>query len=127
MSVDEPAGLPEPADPVEPTDPVEPVLHVATLVADVAVNKLDALAVIAAATDGRVVGARTPEAAVALPSGARVEIDIPKFGEPPPLTLDVVSTRDAFDALEQALHLRDLLVSTTGWPIHFAGSDRPTR
>lgn len=90
---------------------------VATLVADTATTKLEALPIIAAASDGVITDVGTPRAAVALASGARAVIEIPKFGEPPPLTVDVFSTESVAHARAQADVLREAIVAATGWDV----------
>ena len=49
--------------------------------------------------------------------GAWVEIEIPKFGEPPPLAIDVYSTVSDDHARLQALTLLATLEAYTGWSI----------
>lgn len=89
----------------------------ATIVVAQAVTKLDALTVIAGITGSAVEGAGTTAARVVLADGVRVQIDIPKFGEPPPLALDVWSTRGAVDAQKHALTLAALLQERAGWSV----------
>ena len=62
---------------------------VATLVVQVTVTKLDALAVISLAVDSPVLAAGSSRPRIELDGGAWAEVDIPKFGEPPPLAIDV--------------------------------------
>lgn len=90
---------------------------VATLVAGVAVDKLTALDVVARAVGSAVAGAGTPSARVPLADGVWVEIDIPKFGEPPPLALDVHSMDGVEDARSHARALLELLRTTTEWTV----------
>ena len=92
--------------------------HVATIVADVHLTKPEALAVIAATLDAEVVGAHTAHAFVALPHGGRVEVEIPKFGEAPPLAVDVHDSRGDAEARAAAQRLLELLATTAGWPVH---------
>lgn len=94
-----------------------PTAFVATVVADTATTKLDALTIVANAAQGVITDAGTPRAAVALPSGARAQIEIPKFGEPPPLTIDVVSTESVEAARTQADALREAIAAVTGWEV----------
>ena len=94
-----------------------PTAFVATVVADTATTKLDALTIIANAAEGVISDAGTPRAAVALPSGARALIEIPKFGEPPPLTIDVLSTDSADAARSEAESLREVIAAVTGWEV----------
>ena len=61
-------------------------------------------------------GART-RARGGVRAGAWVEIEIPKFGEPPPLAIDVYSTLSDDHARLQALTLLATLEQYTGWNI----------
>ena len=92
--------------------------HIASIVADVHLTKPEALAVIAATLDAPVQGARTASAFVGLPHGGWVEVDIPKFGEAPPITLDVHDSRGQAEARASAQSLLDLLAHFAGWPVH---------
>ncbi|MBX0301524.1 hypothetical protein K2F54_16240 [Cryobacterium sp. 1639] len=92
--------------------------HVATIVADIHATKPEALAVIAATLDAPVQGAHTAHAFVALPHGGRVEVEIPKFGEAPPLAIDIHDPRGAAQARAAAQSLLDLLADATAWPLH---------
>ena len=94
-----------------------PTAYVATLVAATATTKLDALTIVASAAGGVITDAGTPRAAVALPSGARAVIEIPKFGEPPPLTIDVFSSESRAAARSQAEALREAIAAATGWEV----------
>ena len=64
---------------------------VATLVVDMAVTKLDALEVLAFVADGSVQYAGTAYPRVALAPNVWAEVQIPKFADPPPLSIDIVS------------------------------------
>jgi len=92
--------------------------HVATIVADIHATKPEALGIIAAALDATVQGAHTASAFVALPGGGRVEVEIPKFGEAPPLAIDVHDPRGEAEARSAAQSLLELLSSATAWPLH---------
>ena len=92
--------------------------YVATLVADAHVTKPEALGIIAAALDAPVQGAHTAHPFVAMPSGSRVEVDIPKFGEAPPLAIDVHDPRGEAEARASAQSLLELLTGATAWPLH---------
>ncbi|MFB2586407.1 hypothetical protein [Herbiconiux liukaitaii] len=89
----------------------------ATLVVRDAVTKLDALAIVSLAVDRPVSGARTVHPFIELEGGARVEIEIPRFGEPPPLALDVYSTLSFDHAAMSALALLSRLEATTAWTV----------
>lgn len=90
---------------------------VATLVAHDAVDKLTALRAIARATRSSVVGAGTSTPTVPLADGVWAQIDIPKFGEPPPLVIDVHAIAGRDVALRSALELLDTLRAATEWDL----------
>ena len=69
------------------------------------------------AAEGVITDAGTPRTAVTLPSGARALIEIPKFGEPPPLTIDVLSTDSADAARSEAESLCEVIAAVTGWEV----------
>ena len=89
----------------------------ATLVIDATLSRIDALAAIALAVDSHVKGAGTADAHVPLPRGERAYVEIPKFGEPPPLAIDVISDRSIDEAQTAALELKIALSNTTPWQI----------
>ena len=106
----------------------EAVEYCATIVVMSAVTKLDALAIVALAVDRPVERQRTMRPFVPLDgaghrsgagtrSGAWAEIEIPKFGEPPPLAIDVYSSVSDDHARLQALTLMARLEEHTGWNI----------
>jgi hypothetical protein len=102
--------------------PDQPAEYCATIVVMSAVTKLDALAIVALAVDRPVERQRTMRPFVPLVGAARevtawVEIEIPKFGEPPPLAIDVYSTVSDDHARLQALTLMARLEQHTGWSI----------
>ena len=102
--------------------PAPPTEYCATIVVMSAVTKLDALAIVALAVDRPVERQRTMRPFVPLDGsgdrhGAWVEIEIPKFGEPPPLAIDVYSTVSDDHARLQALTLLARLEQYTGWGI----------
>lgn len=102
--------------------PAQPTEYCATIVVMSAVTKLDALAIVALAVDRPVEQQRTMRPFVPLDgagyqNGAWVEIEIPKFGEPPPLAIDVYSTISDDHARLQALTLLARLEQHTGWGI----------
>lgn len=94
-----------------------PSSAVATLVAADAVDKLAALAVIARSVGAAVVGRGTARPTVPLRDGVWVEIDIPKFGEPPPLAIDVHSAAGIEHARREALALLAVLRRDTRWSL----------
>lgn len=95
--------------------------YCATIVVMSAVTKLDALAIVALAVDHPVERQKTMRPYVPLDgeyrAGAWVEIEIPKFGEPPPLAIDVYSTISDDHARLHALTLLAQLGQYTGWSI----------
>lgn len=91
---------------------------VATLVVQVAVSKLDALAVIALAVDSPVRAAGTSRPRIELDGGAWAEVEIPKFGEPPPLAIDVRSSLSLDHAQLSALALAAALEREAGWVVY---------
>ncbi|WP_298744586.1 hypothetical protein [uncultured Microbacterium sp.] len=91
---------------------------VATLVVQVAITKIDALAVISLAADSPVLAAGTSRPRVELDAGAWAEVDIPKFGEPPPLAIDVRSPLGLEHARLSALTLAAALERDTGWVVY---------
>lgn len=102
--------------------PDRPAEYCATIVIMSAVTKLDALAIVSLAVDRPVERQRTMRPFVRLDEprdgrGAWVEIEIPKFGEPPPLAIDVYSTVSDDHARLQALTLMGRLEQYTGWNI----------
>ena len=102
--------------------PAPPAEYCATIVVMSAVTKLDALAIVALSVDRPVEQQRTMRPFVPLDgdgfsSGAWVEIEIPKFGEPPPLAIDVYSSISDDHARLQALTLMARLEQYTGWGI----------
>ena len=97
-----------------PADEAE-VLYCATIVVMSAVNKLDALAIVALAVDSRVEGQQTQRPWIPLGENTWVEIEIPKFGEPPPLAIDVYSSLSDQHAKLTALTLIASLEANTPW------------
>ncbi|HEX5858492.1 MAG TPA: hypothetical protein VFY91_10345 [Microbacterium sp.] len=91
--------------------------HLATLVVGDAVTKLAALAVLALAVDAPVQNAGTARPFIRLSSDAWAEIEIPKFGEPPPLAIDVYSSAGLADARREALSVAAALSQNTAWTV----------
>jgi len=91
--------------------------HSATIVAQTHQTKPEALAIIAAALELPVTGAATPHTYIALGRGCRLEVEIPKFGESLPLTIDIYSRRSAAAARLSAQNVLDVLTTATGWQI----------
>ncbi|MBB2976153.1 hypothetical protein FHX49_001723 [Microbacterium endophyticum] len=90
---------------------------VATLVASDAVDKLSALDAVARAVGAAVVGPATSHPTVPLADDVWVVIEIPKFGEPPPLTIDVHAVAGRAAAQSHALALMETLQQETTWTI----------
>lgn len=98
------------------TDPAQAAPeHCATIVVGNAVTKLDGLAIVALTVDSSVQNPRTSRPFIPLDDGAWAQIEIPKFGEPPPLAIDVYSTISGDHAKLQALSLMAALGPATGW------------
>ncbi|MCU1444389.1 hypothetical protein [Cryobacterium sp.] len=76
------------------------------------------MAVIAATLGTTVQDARTAHPSVRLPQGGRVEVEIPEFGEAPPLAIDVYDPRGAAEARASAQSLLELLADATPWSLH---------
>lgn len=91
---------------------------VATLVVQVAITKIDALAVISLAADSPVSSPGSARPRIALEGGAWAEVDIPKFGEPPPLAIDIHSPVGTEHARLAALTLAAALEREAGWSVH---------
>jgi hypothetical protein len=87
-----------------------------SLIADVAVTRLDALETIANAARSVVTDPGTSTAHIVLEDGAVASVEIPKFGEAPPLAIDV-SAAGASDARAAADRLLLALGSATNWPL----------
>lgn len=90
----------------------------ATLVVPVALSRIDALAVVALTLDLPVVGADTARPRVELDGGVWVEVEVPKFGDPPPVAIDVHSPVGVEHARLAALGLAARLREVAGWDPH---------
>jgi hypothetical protein len=89
----------------------------ATLVVNATLNRIDAMATVALAVHSRVVSPGTAQAHVLLPRGERAYVEIPKFGDPPPLAIDVISDFSVEEARIAALELQIALGNSTPWEI----------
>ena len=89
----------------------------ATNIAQVQRTKPDALAAIATALGRNVENPAGANAFIALPDGGRIDVEIPKFGESLPLTIDVVDVRGQAEARASAQNILDLLEQSTGWQV----------
>lgn len=102
-----------------PPEAVDPAFDaVATLVVQVAANKIDALAVISLAVDSPVLAVGSARPRIELGGGAWAEVEIPKFGEPPPLAIDVSSPLGLDHAQLSALALAAALERQAGWSVY---------
>lgn len=99
------------------TDPLPHSPHCATLVVDEAVTKPEALAAVARASGTHVRRGGTSRPYVALEGDAWAEVDVPKFGEAPPLAIDVYSPLSREEAEAVATELMARLSSAAGWRI----------
>jgi hypothetical protein len=88
-----------------------------SLVVDAAITRLEALDAIVAAVGTELVDPGTSYTTVPLPGGAVATVDIPKFGEAPPLAIDVSDARGLAEARGAADALLPVLAESTGWSI----------
>lgn len=89
---------------------------VVTLVVDLPITKLDALDVIAFASDSSVEHPGTAYPRVGLAPNVWAEVQIPKFADPPPLAIDVCSDASWQAAAAQA-RLLDAALTRYGWVV----------
>lgn len=89
----------------------------ATLVVHNAVNKIDALDSVALACNSVVSDSGTPNPWISLSDHTWIEMEIPKFGEPPPLAIDVYSDVNDDHAKVQALWVLEALETSTVWRV----------
>lgn len=106
--------------PATPRSETLPDSAVATLVAANAIDKLAALTVISLAVDMPIRDAATSRPHILLTDGVWVQIDIPKFGEPPPVAIDVHAAAGLALAQRQALELLQVLRAATVWTLSAA-------
>jgi hypothetical protein len=90
-------------------------VHCATIVVGNAVTKLEGLMIVALVADAEVRYQRTARPYVPIAEGCWAEIEIPKFGEPPPLAIDVYSSVSGDHARLHALSLLEGLRTQTAW------------
>lgn len=98
-------------------DPTPPLPSSATLVVHEAITKLEALDAMAAALQVPIQRPGTSRPFVVVGEDSWAEVEIPKFGEAPPLSIDVYSANNAADAEARALALMAVLAASTGWAI----------
>lgn len=89
---------------------------VVTLVVDLPIAKPDALDVIAFVCDGVVEHAVTAHPRVGIAPNVWAEVQIPKFGDPPPLAVDVCSDASLAVARDAAARLATGL-ERVGWTV----------
>ena len=99
------------------TDPLPRSPFCATLVVDEAITKPDALGAVARTLGTSIRRPGTSRPFVEAEDDAWAEVEIPKFGEAPPLSIDVYSTRSTEHAQTAALALMQRLIVSTGWAI----------
>jgi hypothetical protein len=87
-----------------------------SLIADVAITRLDALDTLARAAGSAVTNPGTSSAHVVLTGGGIASVDIPKFGEAPPLAIDVSADTDP-EARAAAERLLVDLGAATDWSV----------
>lgn len=90
----------------------------ATIVCDVALTKLDALQLVARLCDEPVRDAGSQTPFVITDTSSRAQVEIPKFGEPPPLAIDIWSTESVSHAQSVAHRLCADISAQTGWDCH---------
>jgi hypothetical protein len=90
---------------------------IATIVVHEAITKREALERVAVVAGTFVQEQNSAEPFVALPDGSRVNIEVPKFGEAPPMAIDVSSTVSIARARVDAAGLQALLEEATQWSI----------
>ena len=94
--------------------------HTITLVTDVFLSKAEALETISKLL-GQPVDASDPaNAVIGLPGGVVLTIEVPKFGEDLPLTLDVTGP-DHHTVSAQADSLMDAARERLGWSVNVFG------
>ncbi len=87
-----------------------------SLIVDAAVTRIDALELVAEAARSTVTDRGTSLAHVMLAGGSVASVDIPKFGEAPPLAIDVSADDDATARAAADALLLDL-TTVTHWSI----------
>lgn len=106
--------------PAAPRGESLPDTSVATLVAADAIDKLAALAVISLAVDRAIQDAGTSRPRIVIADGVWIQIDIPKFGEPPPVAIDVHAEAGLAVAQRHARELLEVLREATVWTLSAA-------
>ena len=104
-------------DGVTMADPIPSLPSSATLVVHEAITKLEALDAMAETLRVPIQRPATSRPFVVVGQDSWAEVEIPKFGEAPPLSIDVYSANSAADAEARALALMALLAAAKGWAI----------
>lgn len=89
----------------------------AALVCHEALTKRDAFAALHDSLGFRIRNEGSPDPVMVMSASSWLTIDIPKFGEAPPLTLDVWSSKSVDAAREAALDLASQITENIGWNV----------
>lgn len=90
---------------------------VATIVIHEAITKLEALATIAEVVGAHIQNPDSAQPVIVMASGSRVRIDVPKFGEAPPMAVDVCSGTSTETARIDATYVCERLEQSTTWKV----------
>lgn len=90
----------------------------AAIVCDVAVTKREALELVAGLCGVSIQDPESTTPFVVTDPVSRAQIEIPKFGEPPPLAIDIWSTESVEHARTIANDLCAQISGQTGWKCH---------
>jgi hypothetical protein len=92
----------------------------ATIVTSVYLSKAEALDVLSQSLDAPWITDDPSDVTLALAEGVRISIEVPKFGEDLPLTLDC--HHDQGDVLERVIaQVMNTLEESLGWQLHRIG------
>lgn len=91
--------------------------YLAALVCHESLTKRDALRQLRASLGYALRNADSANPVLTLSSSSWLTIEIPKFGEAPPLTLDVWSSESRDDAEAHALELSSQIAENLGWHV----------
>lgn len=95
--------------------------HTITLVTDTYLSKTEALEALSEALGVRVDSAEASNSVLRLVNGVVLSIEVPKFGEDLPLTVDLTGDTAA-EVTEVAQNLMALVVEKLAWSIGVVGS-----
>ena len=87
----------------------------ATIVCDVAITKRDALELVAGLCGVSIQDPDSTSPFVVTDPESRAQIEIPKFGEPPPLAIDIWSSKSVEHARHIANELCTRISGQVGW------------